>query len=128
MMAVIRDVAKRAGVSIRTVPKYLNKSHSLTTEYRNKRQNDVDELNYRPNKVTRSMRTNKSHFISVIIPDLGDVFYSAGFNSIIVHLHNCIYRAIMHIIDIGRKIIAFVNGPDDCRISKEKFNGFKKAM
>jgi len=203
-MAVIRDVAKKAGVAISTVSKYLNKPEELTEEYRIRVGNAIKELNYKPNLLARSMRTNKTNFIALIVPDMENAFYSeiynsvriaaykteytpilyttdenldllnayidnvsgqhadglilcfldedeimdrfeevqhripitllswdlenTKFNSIIIHLFDLIYQATRHIINAGKKRIAYLNGPDGSRISKEKYSGFETAM
>ena len=59
-MAVISDVAKRAGVSKSTVSKYLNTPELLSEEYRIRVAKAVEELNFIPNNIARSMRSKKT--------------------------------------------------------------------
>ena len=49
-MATIKDVAKKAGVSISTVSLVLNGSNAIKYETRRKVLEAVSELDYRPNQ------------------------------------------------------------------------------
>jgi DNA-binding LacI/PurR family transcriptional regulator len=69
-MASIRDVAKRSGFSITTVSHALNRPDRVTAEVRKRVMRAVEELNYRPNPIARSLRSGKSRLIAVMIPDI----------------------------------------------------------
>lgn len=71
----IRDVAKRAGVSIATVSYVLagRKKASLITTERVLRA--VEELGYVPNKVARSLRKARNLVIGVLVPDIRNPFF-----------------------------------------------------
>ena len=81
-MAVIKDVAKLADVSVGTVSKYLKQS--TKPERRNqaegRRGNHI--LQYKPSPLARSMRTGKTNTIAVIAPDIINPFYAEVYNSI----------------------------------------------
>ena len=82
-MAVIKDVAKLAGVSPSTVSKYLNYPSTLKKEYKERIHNAIMELNYTPSNIARSMRTGgKTNLIAVIVPDIINPFYTEMYNSI----------------------------------------------
>ncbi|GIK27304.1 MAG: LacI family DNA-binding transcriptional regulator [Anaerolineae bacterium] len=74
-MASMTDVARRAGVSIATVSRVLAGSESVNAALRDRVLTAVRELNYRPNKVARSLRVQKSTSIGLIIPDIQNSFY-----------------------------------------------------
>lgn len=79
-MAVIREVAKKAGVSTSTVSKFLNKPDELTEEYRVKVEAAIKELNYKPSPFARSLRTHKTKNIALVVPDIINPFYTEVYN------------------------------------------------
>lgn len=81
-MAVIKDVAKLAGVSVGTVSKYLNNQGNLKKETRQKVEYAIDKLQYKPSPLARSMRTGKTNTIAVIAPDITNPFFAEIYNSI----------------------------------------------
>ncbi len=74
MVATIKDVAKKAGVSISTVSRVVNDSKPVSNEVRKKVEDAIKELGYRPNEVARSLVTKKSSLIGVIVTDLGNSY------------------------------------------------------
>ena len=50
------------------------------------------------------------------------------FNSVVLSLNDSIFKITQYVIGLGYKRIAFINGPSDSRISKEKLIGFSRAM
>lgn len=63
----IRDVARLAGVSYQTVSRVLNDSPSLRPETRQRVQEVIEEIGYRPNAAARALVTSKSQTIGVLI-------------------------------------------------------------
>lgn len=72
----IRDVAKRAGVSIATVSRVLNQSKPVSEELRNRILQAVEETGYLPNAVARSMIRKQTGLIGVIIPEISNPYFS----------------------------------------------------
>jgi LacI family transcriptional regulator len=68
-------VAKRAGVSISTVSLAINKKERVSKELRQRVLKAIDELNYRPNGLARSLKSKKSKVIGLIIPDIVNPFF-----------------------------------------------------
>ena len=81
-MTVIRDVAKKAGVSPSTVSKYLNKPDELTEEYKVRVAAAIKELNYKPSPFARSLRTQKTNTIALVVPEIVNPFYTEVYNII----------------------------------------------
>ncbi len=81
-MAVMKDVAALAGVSPSAVSKYLNHPDKMTDEYKKLIQKAIDELNYTPSAVARSMRTGQTKNIALIIPELTNDYYSEVYNAV----------------------------------------------
>ena len=50
------------------------------------------------------------------------------FNSVVIDLCEGVYSATMHLIAMGHKKIAYIGGPKDNKIFKEKFGGYSKAF
>jgi LacI family transcriptional regulator len=71
------DVAERAGVSQATVSQVLNNTSAISVpeETRQRILEVVQELGYVPNQSARSLRTQKTYTIAVIIPDITNPFY-----------------------------------------------------
>lgn len=74
-MTTIRDVAKKAGVSVATVSRFLNGSGYVSTEAAKAVTAAVAELKYELNPVARSLNTKQSHLIGLIVPDITNPFF-----------------------------------------------------
>ncbi|MFD3158450.1 LacI family DNA-binding transcriptional regulator [Haloimpatiens sp. FM7330] len=75
MAASIKDVAKEAGVSIATVSRVLNNIDVVNEETKKKVLEAIKKLQYRPNIVARSLKTQRTSTIGMIIPDISSQFY-----------------------------------------------------
>jgi len=71
----IKDVAKRAGVSIATVSNVINGTRFVSNELQTRVRAAVEELGYRPSSVGRSLRKGKSYSIGVLLPDPRNQFF-----------------------------------------------------
>ena len=72
------DVAKLAGVSASTVSRVLNDSHShipISDKTRQRVMDAVEKLGYQTNMIARSLRTQKTQMIAVMIGDISNAFY-----------------------------------------------------
>ena len=74
MTSTIKDVAKLAKVSISTVSRVINDSKPVSPEARRRVLKAIEELEYRPNEVARSLVTKKSNLIGVIVGDIGNSY------------------------------------------------------
>jgi LacI family transcriptional regulator len=71
-----KDVAKLAGVSRSTVSLVLNNSNMpISEETRQKVLKAAKELNYQPNMLAQSLKTNRSKIIGLIIPSITNPFF-----------------------------------------------------
>jgi len=75
MAASIKDVAKEAGVSIATVSRVLNDIDVVNEDTKIKVKDAISKLGYRPNIVARSLKTQKTKTLGIIIPDISNQFY-----------------------------------------------------
>lgn len=72
----IKDVARRAGVSISTVSRVINKSPSVKEKNRLRVQQVVKELNFQPSVFAQRLASGKSNVVALIIPRYEGIFYS----------------------------------------------------
>ncbi|QGH36092.1 LacI family DNA-binding transcriptional regulator [Gracilibacillus salitolerans] len=69
-MANIKDIADLAEVSVATVSNVLNNRGRVGEETRQKILKIIEEIDYKPNRVAKSLKMNKTHTIGVIVEDL----------------------------------------------------------
>ena len=75
-MPNIKDVANHAGVSVTTVSRIMNNRGYISEETRKKVYDAMEELNYHPNEMAKSLYTKKSNVIGLILPDVAIPFYA----------------------------------------------------
>ncbi len=71
----IKDVAKKANVSTATVSRVLNNVGFVSEEIKKRVFDAVDQLNYQPNAVARSLKQDKTNTIGVVIPDISNPYF-----------------------------------------------------
>ena len=67
----IVDVAKKAGVSLGTASRVINKDTHVAPETRERVEKVMRELGYVANRQARSLKGSKTNVIGVLVPDLG---------------------------------------------------------
>ena len=76
-MAVrLRDVAERAGVSVKTVSNVVHGHPSVSRSMRERVQTSIAALGYVPNMSARSLRTGRSGLVGLAVPHLSDPYFS----------------------------------------------------
>ncbi|MGC4941662.1 LacI family DNA-binding transcriptional regulator [Kribbella sp. DT2] len=85
MRATVKDVAKRAGVSPKTVSNVINGVVFVRPETRAKVEQALSELDYVPNLSARGLRNGRSGMIGLALPDLLRP-YSAEITHLVVEL------------------------------------------
>lgn len=75
-MVTLKDIAKKTGVSVRAVSYAVNGGGHLSEETRERIMNEVIRTGYVPNAAARSLVTQKSGLIGVLLPFLDVSFYS----------------------------------------------------
>ena len=74
MTSTIKDVARMAEVSISTVSRVINDSKPVSPEARRRVLRAIDDLDYKPNEIARSLVTKKSNLIGIIVDDIGNSY------------------------------------------------------
>lgn len=73
--ASISDVARESGVSIFTVSAVVNNKAHVGKNLRERVENAIRKLNYRPNLIARSLIKQKTQTIGMIVPDIANPFF-----------------------------------------------------
>ncbi|MBB4373507.1 LacI family transcriptional regulator [Bradyrhizobium sp. cir1] len=70
------EIAKRAGCSIATVSRVLNRPETVAIDLRERILRLVDELGYVPNGSARALRSSRSRLIGLIVPTLDAAIFT----------------------------------------------------
>lgn len=77
-MATIKEIARRAGVSIGTVSNVLNELPTVREAARQRVLDAIDELGYEPSLLGRALRKDKTNMIVMIVPDITNPFFPSA--------------------------------------------------
>jgi DNA-binding LacI/PurR family transcriptional regulator len=72
----LRDVADRAGVSVKTVSNVVNGFVHVAPDTRARVQGVLDEMGYRPNLSARGLRTGRTGVIALALPELDNPYFA----------------------------------------------------
>jgi LacI family transcriptional regulator len=72
----IKEVARRAGVSVATVSRVVNDAAPVREETRRRIRHAIHRLRYVPHGAAKSLITRKTHTLAVLLPDLYGEFFS----------------------------------------------------
>ncbi len=72
----IRDVAARAGVSSATVSRVLAGKPHVSAAVRERVLEAAQTLRYRPNRIARSLRVQRSRFVGLVVSDIQNPFFN----------------------------------------------------
>ena len=76
-MVTIKDVAKRAGVSIGSVSAVMNKKSATSVDLRERVLRAVEELEYTPHAGAQSLKAGRTHSIGLLVPDIINPHFAA---------------------------------------------------
>ncbi|MDQ0243685.1 DNA-binding LacI/PurR family transcriptional regulator [Bacillus fengqiuensis] len=74
-MATMKDISKKANVSLSTVSAVINQSAYVSPALTNRVMQAIEELNYKPNAVARSLKKKSTNTVGVIVSNLSNPFY-----------------------------------------------------
>jgi LacI family transcriptional regulator len=75
-MVTLREVAEKCELSIATVSAVANGAAWVPAETRQRVQNVIDQLGYRPNPLARGLKLRRGHAVGVIVSDLTNPFFT----------------------------------------------------
>lgn len=103
----MKDVAKRAGVSVSTVSRVLANKNYINDETRRKVDSAAKELNYRPNVMAKGLKLGRSNAIAIIIPSIENLIFPE------------IVRGVEDVARSKNFVVTLCNTDED--MNKEKF-------
>ncbi|WP_158866828.1 LacI family DNA-binding transcriptional regulator [Leifsonia sp. AG29] len=75
-MATRREVAERAKVSVRTVSNVVNGFEHIAPATRERVLRAIEELEYRPSELARSLKVGRSGLIGLMLPELDTAYFA----------------------------------------------------
>ncbi len=75
-MVTLKDVARRAGVSVITVSRVVNSSGYVHPETRARVEKAVEELHYVPNQMASNLRSQQSDTVALVLPSITNSFWT----------------------------------------------------
>lgn len=94
-MSTIKDVAQVAGVTVTTVSRVLNDRGYISDTTRKKVYQAMDQLNYQPNEIARSLLRRKSNLIGLIVPNVSHPFFAELTNYIEYYAYEAGYKVLI---------------------------------
>lgn len=114
MSVTIDDIAKKAGVSSATISRVLNNSSYVKEETKVKVLKVIEEMNYVPSAIARSLSKRETNTIGIIVPDITNSYFGE------------IIKGISKIAEeVGLNIILF-NTNNDARSEIKALDEVKK--
>jgi LacI family sucrose operon transcriptional repressor len=102
-MSTIKDVAKKAGVAVTTVSRVLNNRGYISGNMKEKVYKAMEELNYQPNEIARSLYRKKSNIIGFIIPNVSHPFFAELTNYIEYYAYTYGYKILLCNSELNRE-------------------------
>lgn len=94
-MTNIKDVAKRAGVSVGTVSNVLNSLPTVSQENIGKVRGAIKELDFKPNRIAASLSSRKTSSIGLVIPDIASPYYADLIKGTSDSIESCGYNIFL---------------------------------
>lgn len=95
MVPTIRDVAKKANVSVATVSRILNGLNGYSDKTKQKVMRTIEEMGYHPNAIARSLNNRRTQTIGVLFPAVSNEFSSALLHGIEDYAHSRNYSVLV---------------------------------
>lgn len=96
MPATLRDVAEKAQVSVRTVSNVVSGYEHVSDGMRARVLAAIDELDYRPNPVARTLRTGRTGVLALVVPEIDVPYFSELARDVIDAASRLGYRVLIH--------------------------------
>ena len=97
----IYDVASEAGVAISTVSRVLNNSEDVSDKTRNRVLKAIDELQFRPDRMAKTLAQQQTHVLAVAIPTFTTPFHNELLKGIRYCLRERSYDFDLLLCDLG---------------------------
>mgnify|MGYP006277431551 CR=1 FL=1 len=91
----VKDIAKKLGLHHSTVSRALRDYPDISEKTKEKVNELARKMNYTPNIVAQSLKTNKSNLIGIIVPEILHNFFSSAISGIENYVYNHGYVPIV---------------------------------
>lgn len=117
-MVNIKDVAKIANLSVATVSRYLNQNGYVSKRSSERIEQAIQELDYKPSSVARSLSKKQSNIIGLIVPDIKnpyfpelaraveDMAWSYGYTVVLCNSDEQIEKELLYIERLSQTYVA----------------------
>ncbi|MCQ8275843.1 LacI family transcriptional regulator [Lactococcus garvieae] len=105
LLATIKQVASKAGVSVSTVSRYITHNGYVSAEAEVKIKNAIQDLNYSPNISAQSLKSKKSNLVGLLLPDISNPFFPMLAKGVEEFLREKGYQLILGNVSEDREII-----------------------
>lgn len=95
MAVTIKDIAEKVGVSVTTISRVLNNRGYISDNLKKRVQDAMEEMNYQPNEIARSLSRKKSNIIGLIIPDVSHPFFAELTKNIEYYAYSHGYKILL---------------------------------
>ncbi len=95
MPAKLRDVAQKAGVSIKTVSRVVNNQGEISEATRQRVLAAIADLHYRPSKVARALVTQRSDTVGLVLSDITNPFFPEVARGVLDVAESCGYNVFL---------------------------------
>jgi len=113
-MTTIKDVAKKAGVSIATVSRVINGNTNVRAQTRENVTKAIEELNYTPSAIAQGLQKKVTKTIGVIFPDASSYYFAEIIRGINRYLQKHAYQVVVSSShdaeDEAKTFFSLVNG------------------
>lgn len=94
-MATMKEVAERAGVSVATVSRVINRSGYVRLELQEKVEQAMRDMRYRPSALARSLRRQETLTVGLLLPQLDQPFFSRLAYTVVQALFDKDYQTLV---------------------------------
>lgn len=81
-MSTLKDIAREAGVSICTISRYINNKIRVKPQTAERIDDAIEKLHYIPNNAAKTLKTNSSSNIAILIPTMNNLLFAESAEAI----------------------------------------------
>ncbi len=132
--STIKDVARRANVSVATVSAVINHNRFVSNELVERVIKAIQELGYRPNRIAQGLKKRKSFSLVYIIPDITNPIFAGVTRGIQDVMERLCYNVSIYNTDFSDKKLfhhlttTLENRPDGIVLSAWHSSEIKRAV
>lgn len=105
LLATIKQVSSKAGVSVSTVSRYITHKGYVSAEAEVKIKKAIQDLNYSPNISAQSLKSKKSNLVGLLLPDISNPFFPMLAKGVEEFLREKGYQLVLGNVNEDREII-----------------------